>query len=283
MLLGELFGDDDVIRDYLGEDQKGLNLIFSWELMDLRMKAGHLRDIIRHYEEEFPDPYTPVFVLGNHDRKRLVSRIGEKIRIAKLLALYQFTLRGIPVTYYGEEIGMSDIYIPGKNAKDPIGKQFKWIPEFVLNNLNLFVNRDRCRTPMQWDDSENAGFSKPGVNPWLPIHQNYTQVNVRSKADDEESLLNIYKDLLFLRRESKAIQEGTIELIDCPDIEDQLLAFKRQCGREMVLVLINLSGSDCTFNNNTECTQTAFQIGFHEISSEGEIRINPWSGLILST
>lgn len=282
MLLGELFGDDDVIRDYLGKHQDGLNLVFSWNLMDLRMKAGHFRDIIRHYETEYPDPYTPVFVLGNHDRKRLVSRIGENIRLAKLLALYQFTLRGIPVTYYGEEIGMSDMYISGRIAKDPIGKQFKWLPEFVLNNLNLFVNRDRCRTPMQWDDNANAGFSKPGVYPWLPIHQNYTQVNVRSEADDEESLLNIYKDLLRIRRESKAIQEGRIDIIDCPGIEDQVLAFTRQSEQEIVLVLINLSGSDCTFNNKTECKQAVFQIGGYMQSSEGDIRINPWSGLILS-
>jgi alpha-glucosidase len=283
MLLGELFGDDDVIRDYLGGDQKGLNLIFSWELMDLRMKAGHFRDIIRHYEEEFPDPYTPVFVLGNHDLKRLVSRVGENLLFAKLLALYLFTLRGIPVTYYGDEIGMSDVHIPGKYAKDPIGKLYKWIPEFISDNLNIYLNRDRCRTPMQWDKSENAGFSKPGVNPWLPIHKNFIRVNVRSEAEDEKSFLNIYKDLLFLRRESKAIQEGTIELIDCPDLEDQLLAFKRQSEHEIALVLINLSGSDCRFNNNTECRQAVFQIGNHDISSEGQIRINPWSGSILST
>jgi glycosidase len=136
---------------------------------------------------------------------------------------------------------------------------------------------------MQWDKSENAGFSKPGVNPWLPIHKNFIRVNVRSEAEDEKSFLNIYKDLLFLRRESKAIQEGTIELIDCPDLEDQLLAFKRQSEHEIALVLINLSGSDCRFNNNTECRQAVFQIGNHDISSEGQIRINPWSGLILST
>ena len=282
MLLGELFGDDDMIRDYLGEDQKGLHLVFSWDLMDLKLKAGHFRDIIRHYETEFPAPYTPVLVLGNHDRKRLVSRLGENTRLAKLLTLYQFTLRGIPVTYYGDEIGMSDVYIPGKYAKDPIGKLYRWLPEFVLDHLNLFVNRDRCRSPMQWDESENAGFSKPGVNPWLPINNNFTRVNVRSETEDEESLLNFFKHLLFLRQESKAIQEGAIELIDCPDIEDQLLAYKRQCEQEVVLVLINLSGTNCKFTNNTECRQAVFQIGNHDISSEGQIRINPWSGLILS-
>ena len=135
---------------------------------------------------------------------------------------------------------------------------------------------------MQWDDNENAGFCKPGVTPWLPIHQNYTQVNVRSEADDEESLLNIYKDLLRIRRESKAIQEGRIEIIDCPGIEDQLLALKRQSEQEIVLVLINLSGSDCTFNNKTECKQAVFQIGGYMQSSEGDININPWSGVILS-
>jgi glycosidase len=95
-------------------------------------------------------------------------------------------------------------------------------------------------------------------------------------------MFNVFKELLRIRKESKAIQEGTIELLDCPGKEEQILAFKRQTELDMIFVLINLSGSDCTFINKTECKQFVFQIGSSELSNEGDIRINAWSGLILS-
>jgi oligo-1,6-glucosidase/alpha-glucosidase len=283
MLLGELFGNDDVMKEYLGKQQDGLNLVFSWDLMDLKISAPYFRSLIQRYEAEFPAPYTPVPVLGNHDRKRLLSRINENIQIAKLLALFQLTIRGVPVVYYGEEIGMSDVYIPGKKAKDPVGIQYKWVPEFILEKFNLFVNRDRCRTPMQWKNEENAGYCKPEVQSWLPVHRNYTQINVASEKNDNESLFNVYKKLLKLRRESQAIQEGAISLVDSQSWDEQLLAFKRQSEKETILVLINFSDAECTFHNTTECKQVVFQIGYNHVDNEGEFRINPWSGMVLSS
>jgi glycosidase len=165
MLIGEIFADDATIRKYLGQVNNGLNLVFLWNLMDLQPNPGYLRNVVLHYETHYPEPFTPVYVYGNHDRRRFLSRIGEDNRMASLLALFQFTTRGVPVTYYGEEIGMLEVRLPNSTSRDPIGRRFNWVPQFLLDWLNLSANRDGCRTPMHWDDHEHAGFSAPGATP----------------------------------------------------------------------------------------------------------------------
>jgi glycosidase len=189
----------------------------------------------------------------------------------------------VPVTYYGEEIGMSEVKLPGSTSKDPIGRRFNWVPQFLLDWLNLYVNRDGCRTPMHWDDHELAGFSDPGATAWLPINKNYKQVNVKVEHNDRGSLLNVYRDLLRIRRENSALQVGAIELLDGARKADQLLAYMRKFKQEMVLVLINFSESESTFTNTTECEQELFQIGKYKRSEEGDIVLYPLSGLVLTT
>ncbi len=203
--------------------------------------------------------------------------------MASLLALFQFTTRGVPVTYYGEEIGMSEVKFPGSTSKDPIGRRFNWVPQFLLDWLNLYVNRDGCRTPMHWNDRELAGFSDPGATPWLPINKNYKQVNVKVEQNSGGSLLNVYRDLLCIRRENAALQVGAIELLDGAEKANQLLAYMREFNQEMVLVLINFSESECTFTNTTHCEQELFQIGKYELSKGADIVLHPFSGLVLTT
>jgi glycosidase len=280
-LLGELFGDDDTIRRYLGERTDGLNLVFLWKLIGLKMNARFFRSVIRHYETFYPSPYTPVYVFGNHDQKRVISKIGDDVRKARLLALLQFTVRGVPVTYYGEEIGMVEARFPASTAKDPVGRRFGWVPGFLLDALDLYVNRDGCRTPMQWDDSENAGFCGKGVTPWLPVHQDYRSTNVKTELPDKDSLLNVYRRLLCLRRESAAIHGGTIQLIDDPDMGENLLAYRRDYGDETILVLINFGESPCVFRNQTACQQVQFAVGLDTPANPDEITLPPYSGLVL--
>ena len=283
MLIGEIFADEATIHKYLGQKNDGLNLVFLWDLVDLQPDAGYLRNVVRHYEVHYPEPFTPVYLYGNHDRQRLMSRIGGDKRMASLLALFQFTTRGVPVTYYGEEIGMSEVKLPGSTSKDPIGRRFNWVPQFLLDWLNLYVNRDGCRTPMHWDDHENAGFSDPGATPWLPISKNYKQVNVKMEQNYRGSLMNVYRDLLRIRRENAALQVGAIELLDGAEKANQLLAYMRKFDQEMVLVLINFSGSESTFTNPTHCEQELFQIGKYKRLEEGDIVLHPLSGLVLTT
>jgi oligo-1,6-glucosidase/alpha-glucosidase len=245
------------------------------------MDARFFASVLRHYETFYPSPYTPVYVFGNHDQKRVISKIDDDVRMAKLLALFQFTVRGVPVTYYGEEIGMAEGRFPASTAKDPVGRQYGWVPGFLLDLFGLYVNRDGCRTPMQWDDSGHAGFCEKGATPWLPVHQNYGATNVKTGLADEDSLLNVYKGLLRLRRESAAIQEGEIQLIDNPDVGANLLAYRRDCDDEAVLVLINFGGSPGTFQNRTACQQIRLAVGLDAPANPDKITLPPYSGLVL--
>ncbi len=281
LLLGELFGEDTTIKKYMGDQLDGLNLIFLWELLKLKVDARFLRNVISHYEIHYPAPYTPVYVFGNHDQKRMISKIGNDSRLAKLLALFQYTVRGVPVTYYGEEIGMEDGDFPAKTALDPLGRRFGWIPGFLVNMLDLYINRDGCRTPMQWDNNFNAGFCGKSATPWLPIHQNYQSTNVKQQLGDAKSLLNVYKGLLRLRRESAAIREGNIQLIDNPDTEKNLLAYRRISNDEAALVLINFGETSVAFKNQTECKQFLFGIEIDKPNNPGKISLPPYSGVIL--
>jgi len=177
-LLGEIFASDEIKKEYLGLDQAGLNLVFLWDLPDANVTAKDLRKVIENYESNFPEPFLPVYVLGNHDRKRVLSRAGGNIHLSKLLAVLIFTARGIPVSYYGEEIGMLEGDFPIKTCLDPVGQRYKKIPTFLLDLLNIYVNRDGCRTPMQWSSGKNSGFSTADGNLWLPLSSNYSRFNL---------------------------------------------------------------------------------------------------------
>lgn len=281
LLLGEVFGGDQAIRNYLGDRLDGLNLAFLWNLLPLRAEARFLKNVIRKYENRYPAPFAPVYVLGNHDQKRYLSKIGNDIRKAKLLALMQFTVRGVPVTYYGEEIGMVDGGFSAKTAQDPLGRRYSWIPDSLVKRLDLYVNRDGCRTPMQWDDSHNGGFCPETITPWLPVHKNRTSANVKSQMADEDSLLNVYRRLVQLRRENPAILEGSLQFIDQTDNDENLLAYVRNHDDETVLVLINFGESYVNFHNQTGCNRVLFTTGMDQPARQDEFRLPPNSGIIL--
>ncbi|GAB4308312.1 MAG: alpha-glucosidase [Promethearchaeota archaeon] len=218
-LVGEVAASMPILRQYCGQgDQNdGLNAVFIFQSMSVPLKAAALRRLVARVEENFPEPFTPTWVFSNHDRMRRVSRLGNDPAKAKLNAAFQFTSRGIPFTYYGEEIGMPQAKIPLKRGQDPIAKRFSWIPQWLANAARRLVheslNRDECRTPMQWDASPNAGFCPEGVEPWLPVAPEHEEINVESQKADPESVLNCYKRLLALRRKTPALNAGGVELL----------------------------------------------------------------------
>ena len=281
MLIGEVFGSDDILKQYLGDDHDGLNLVFLWELLKTKPEARFFRELIQHHEDHYPAPYAPVYVFGNHDQKRIISKVGHDPKIAKLLALLQFTARGVPVTYYGEEIGMADGEIPARQAKDPLGQRYKLVPNFLLNFWDLYVNRDGCRTPMQWDDSVNAGFCGDDAVPWLPVHENYISTNVQNQQADDHSLLNTYRELLKLRRENKALREGSLQLLDETADEKNLLIYRRDCIEETLTVAINFGDMAVPFRNRTGHKRVLLAIGLDQTAQFEGPTLPSLSGIIL--
>jgi alpha-glucosidase len=182
----------------------------------------------------------PVFVLSNHDIVRSYVRYGDgqhNDAIAKLMASLYLTLRGTPIMYYGEEIGMTNNDpVRKEDVKDPIGR-VGWPQE---------KGRDGERTPMQWDDSANAGFTR-GV-PWLPIPPSYKSVNVASELKDPSSILQVYRSLLTLRHQNRALLDG--DYVALNESDANVLSYLRRYKNEAVLVVLNMSSQpqDASFD-----------------------------------
>lgn len=280
MLLGEIFTDSETARLYLGRNLEGLHLIFAWNLLDAQPNAGYLRDVLREYEENTPHPYLPVQVYGNHDHLRLMSRIRGNHHLAMLMAVFQLTTRGVPVIYYGEEIGMSELQFPKEEWKDPIGRRFRWLPNFMTRMMQISATRDGCRSPMQWKDSENAGFSAPGIETWLPVNHDFPQVNVADQEENPDSLLNNYRRLLQIRRDHAALHAGKLELIGSAGDHDPLLAYRRYEGEERVLILLNFGTQQVTYQGRSEFMQLIFQAGELHHDQNSSIILGPYAAAI---
>ncbi len=238
-LVGEVFGDAETIKQYLGEEHDGLHTIFLFEMLSFDFSADYFRSLIEKYEEELPHPYQPVWVFSNHDRKRSISRMGDNLAKAKLLAMLQLTIRGTSFTFMGEEIGMTQARIPLKDAKDALVKQYHWIPQFLANLSSESLNRDECRTPMQWDTTANAGFCQEDAEPWLPVQENRDTRNVQVQLADSTSLLNHYQQYLQLRQEHDAFNSPYIELLPADQLPKNVLGYKRGQGSKAVTILLN--------------------------------------------
>jgi alpha-glucosidase len=175
----------------------------------------------------------PVFVISNHDMVRSYNRYGDGVHndeIAKLMASLYLTLRGTPIMYYGEELGMENNNPKKKDdVKDPEGR-VNWPNE---------IGRDGERTPMQWNDSANAGFSK--TKPWLPTPQSAKAHNVKSEMKDTNSVLAVYRQLLALRHKEPALSDGTYVALNEDD--PNVLTYLRKGKDGAVLVVLNMSAT----------------------------------------
>lgn len=282
LLLGEVFAPDEMLKSYLGLQGEGLNLVFMWDLMDLRAEAGFLRAVIGKFERLYGFPYNPVIVFGNHDQPRLLTKIGGDRRLAALLAVIQFTTRGVPVTYYGEEIGMQQLNLPKNQWLDPVGKRFSWVPGIVLRALRINPARDGCRSPMQWEPAANAGFSTPESRPWLPANQDYAQVNVASQLKSPGSLLNIYRQLLRMRQDYPPLNQGSLEVMPPAQVSGQILAYRRRFDLQVIQVALNFGGSSGVQPVDPACEKELFRLGEFTWVGKEEINLGPHSALILS-
>jgi alpha-glucosidase len=241
VLIGEVYtptpGDARLSAAYLGNGHDALHLAFDFSLLYCKYGVRPFRDAVECWYTALKDKGWPCNVLSNHDQPRSFSRYKygrDSIPRAKVLAAMLLTLKGTPFIYYGEEIGMADGKIRKQDLQDPVGKKY-W---------PLHKGRDRARTPMQWSDRINAGFSN--VRPWLPVNADFSHVNVARQANDPDSLLNFYKDLIALRRREPALQYGDWTYIHNDaaamayhrEISDSRLAVWLNFGRRARLVTV---------------------------------------------
>jgi alpha-glucosidase len=279
MLLGEVSGPREMIRRFMGEDaNNGLALVFDFHMLGMQFTADFFRGIIRELEHHFADPFMPVYVFSNHDARRSLSRLGGDVNKAKLLHLLQLTVRGVPCMYYGEEIGMIDADMPRAAALDPIAHEFRLIPSFLFDRLGITINRDVVRTPMQWDDTKNAGFSSASRT-WLPVNPNYQSVNVAAEAPIPDSLLSTIRALLHLRSEEPALNAGSLELLE--NLPEGVLGYLRRRAGHEIEVYLNFSSAPTKLPPRGGEWSPLLKLASADDYYDGETILGPFSGMIL--
>jgi alpha-glucosidase len=233
VLIGEIYLPPERLVSYYGRNLGGAHLPFNFALLSAPWNARAIEKIIRDYEAALPEGAWPNWVLGNHDRPRVASRVGkEQARVAALLLL---TLRGTPTLYYGDEIGMHELVIAPDQVRDPLEK----------NVPGIGVGRDGCRTPMQWDATPYAGFSKS--TPWLPLPDDFPHENVVNLEADARSILNLYKALISLRRKLPQLVSGPYVPIAA---DGDLLLYRRGSDDSTTLIALNLSDQPVSIASN---------------------------------
>jgi alpha-glucosidase len=233
LLIGEIYLPVDRLVGYYGEDLRGLHLPFNFALLETEWHARTIARLVAEYESMLPRGGWPNWVLGNHDRPRIASRVGRaQARVAAMLLL---TLRGTPTLYYGDEIGMKQVVIPPDRVQDP----------FEKNVPGLGLGRDGARTPMQWDAGVSAGFS--ATEPWLPLADDAELVNVARQEQDARSFLRLHRNLIATRRSRPALQLGSYRAIEA---SGDLISFAREWGQERVVVALNLGRNRLELSSN---------------------------------
>jgi alpha-glucosidase len=224
VLIGELWLSIERLVAYYGREGRGLHLPFNFHLILTGWQARLISALVDRYEAALPPGAWPNWVLGNHDRSRVATRLGAaQARVAAVLLL---TLRGTPTLYNGDEIGMHDVAIPPELVQDP----------FEKNVPGIGVGRDPERTPVQWTDGPNAGFSTG--KPWLPVAEDFRHINVANQERDPGSMLNLHRRLIGLRREHQALSVGGYRHLYT---DDHLLVYDRFTAGEQFRVALNLS------------------------------------------
>lgn len=238
MMVGETYLPNDKLMLYYGSaNMLECHLPFNFQLILAKWDAAGVRKMVDDYEAALPSDGWPNWVLGNHDQHRLATRVGpSQARVANMLLL---TLRGTPTCYYGDELGMENVLIPPEKIQDP--------PAVNQPEIAHLVGRDPERTPMQWDDSPNAGFAAPDVKDlWLPLAPNYQEVNVARQLEDPRSFLNYFQKLLAHRKASPALKWGSYRSLDSESVEAQknCFVYERQTDDQRLLIALNFSSQD---------------------------------------
>ncbi len=298
---------DVTIDEALRFHEDGLDMVFSfqhlhidkgdrgpWDFDDWTL--DELRDATARWQRGLEDGAWNSIFLGNHDQPRLVSRFGDdeeyRAESAKMLATYLFTLRGTPFVYQGDEIGMTnptfrrlDEYRDEATIqKVMLALQTGDVSTFdKIRDAVDFWSRDNARTPMQWSDDENAGFTDG--EPWIKVNENFPEVNVEREQGDEDSVLNYYRRLVVLRHSTPVMVYGRyVQLLeDHPEIYAYLRTLND--GSEQLLVVLNFFDGEPTFRLPDDVTYDRSEklvgnYGDRTGDSIAEIDLHPYEALV---
>jgi alpha-glucosidase len=230
VLAGEVQGETDRIGHFYGDKHPRLHIPLNFALLDSRWDALSLQAHIDAYVNAIPKDAWPNWAIGGHDKHRVASKIGQSQ--ARILAMLLMTMKGTPIFFAGDELGMEQIHISADRVCDPFEKR---VPGFGLN-------RDPERSPMRWDASRNGGFTTGA--PWLPMGDDIEERNVERLQQDKRSLLWLYHRLIQLRRTEPALTAG--DYVPRRSLND-VLTYKRTFDGVEILVGLNIQNEPRRF------------------------------------
>lgn len=269
MTVGECSGVTiEEAKKYANQDGRELNMVFQFEHMDLdggesfkwndrKINLVELKQVLTKWQTELAGTAWNSLFWDNHDQPRIVSRLGDdstreyREASAKMLGLCLHMMQGTPYVYQGEELGMTNVPfetledfrdIESINAYHELTESGQVSPEDMMRFLR-YKSRDNARTPMQWDDSENAGFTEG--TPWIMVNPNYKEINAKEQMARPDSVFHFYQKLIRLRKEREIIPYGEYELL-LPEDPD-LYVYTRALGEQKLLVICNFRKEEKAF------------------------------------
>ncbi|KAH8401375.1 hypothetical protein KR009_004964 [Drosophila setifemur] len=265
VLLTEAYTSLETLMLYYGNgSDKGAHIPFNFEMLaniNFNSDAYHYAELIHNWMDNMPEGQVANWVFGNHDSSRIGSRLGaDRIDAINMLTL---TLPGVSITYQGEELGMTDVFISWEDTVDPQACQ---------SNEQEFerLTRDPVRTPFQWSDEQNAGFSNASVT-WLPLSSDYKLVNVKRERGIALSHLNVYKQLRALRDEP-TLKQGDLSVAP---IGPNVLAFKRSlAGQKSYITVVNINDDVESVNLDSVFTSISTQLQYVVVNDKSSRRKN---------
>ena len=260
--VGEAWGaDPERAKLYSNPDGSEFSMVFQFEHIGLDQQEGKdkwdlaplpflkLKQIMNRWQTALYNCGWNSLFWNNHDLPRIVSRWGNdkeyRVESAKMLAILLHGMQGTPYIFEGEELGMTNVRYNIEDYRDvEIQNVYKeriaagYDKEDVMNSIYA-KGRDNARTPMQWDDTENAGFTT-GI-PWIKINDNYKTINAKSQVDDPDSIFNCYRKLVSFRKEYPVLVDGSFKLLLAED--ENIFAYERKNTDERLLVVCNFYGN----------------------------------------
>ena len=267
VLIGETPVPVRELARYYGDGHDELNLAFNFPFLTAPFEAAALRTVVEDTEALLPASAWPAWTGSNHDMSRFSSRwAGGDARKARAALLMLLFLRGTPVLYQGDEIGLGDRPVSQEDLRDPLGVLF----------FPAYTGRDAMRTPMPWRGVPGGGFTAPGVRPWLPI-DDPEQCNVESQWDDLGSMLVLARDAIALRRTTPDLRTGRYDTVPSPD---SMWAWRRGTSH---LVVLNLCDDSAELGPVRGRILLGSDRGRDGSVIEGALALGAWEAVVVET
>lgn len=272
-------------KKYARSDEKELNMVFQFEHMDAdadgsnkwtdkKMDLRDMKAVLTKWQKGLEEIAWNSLFWENHDQPRSVSRFGNdssqyRERSAKMLATCLHMMQGTPYVYQGQELGMTNVPfqsvedfrdLDSINAYHELVEDQKVFSKEEMMRYLRYKSRDNARTPFQWDDSENAGFTTG--TPWIMVNPNYKEINAKAELADPNSVFYYYQKLIQLRKEKEIIVYGTYDLL-LPESEE-LYVYTRTLGEEKLLVVCNFSENEVELEIPEEFRKGSYLISNYE-------------------